>query len=46
VNDDEEYVTGVLDCSFDELLNAPRLNGADVEQGIIVDGEFISQAND
>ena len=46
-NDDEEYVTGTLNCSFDELLDAMRANGAEVRRGLITDaGEFIEQAND
>lgn len=49
-NDDDgfgDYEIGTLDCSFDELLDALRANGAEVERGLITDaGDFIVQAND
>lgn len=49
-NDDDQfadYEVGTLDCSFDELLDALRMNGAEVERGLITEaGEFIVRAND
>jgi len=46
-NDDEEYVYGELDCSFEELIETLEARGADVRRGLITDdGEFIEQAND
>lgn len=46
-DDENELVYGTLDITFDELLDALRANGAEVERGLITDdGEFIVQAND
>jgi hypothetical protein len=45
-NDDEEYVTGVLDCSMDEFFAALMASGSDIEFGLLTDDGFLVQAND
>lgn len=46
-NDRDDYV--IMECpfSFDELIEAIRANGGEVECGLLTDdGAFIIQAND